>query len=227
MMSRVQNLLLFTVQVRSLATEKVVGTGIVVSRDGMIITCLHVLEMAGINPIEAGDKEVSVCFPKNRYRQMQVCKATVLAYFPDYDDDIVILKINNPPSLSPDQVAILGTAELSSGNPFRSYGFRQLGDSPSGYADGEIMGPVLPFLGKNALVDPIELRTRDIRPGMSGAAVLDIKRNLVIGLVAKRWNPGDKCTDDNIAWAVDNYVFTFHPVHLTVLEDEHERSNGQ
>jgi hypothetical protein len=38
--------------------------------------------------------------------------------------------------------------------------------------------------------------------------------NLVIGLVAQRWNPGDSSVDDSLAWAVDNYVFKLEPIHL-------------
>lgn len=218
MKARSQNLLDFTVQIISKTENRIVGTGIVVSEDGKVLTCLHVARMAGVEPKHnANATKISVSFPKNRYRERIVREAELDAHFPNYDDDIAILQLINPPPLSSQQIAILGTAEFSSGNSFRSYGFRQLGDSPSGYAIGEIMGSVLPFTNKNLLVDPIELRTRDIRPGMSGAGVLDIERNLVIGLVAQRWNPGEQSANDNVAWAVDNFILTFKPLKLARL----------
>ena len=65
-----------------------------------------------------------------------------------------------------------------------------------------------------------ELRTRDVLPGISGAAVLDTERNLVVGLIARRWNPGDKTAKDNIAWAVGAQVLTFDPFKLPLQEDD-------
>ena len=59
-----------------------------------------------------------------------------------------------------------------------------------------------------------------IAPGISGAAVLDTECKLVVGLVARRWNPGDKSANDNIPWAVDARVLTFDPFKLPLQEDD-------
>jgi hypothetical protein len=217
MNTQAQKLIDFTVQIRHTSTNVVVGTGVVASATGEIITCRHVAEMAGVDPLRATAQEVGIVFPRTRNREEKIYRARVIKCFVDFDDDVVVLQVTQPVTIAPAEIAILGTADLSEGNPFRSYGFRQLGTSPSGYAEGTIMGAVMPFEGLKLQVDPIELRTRDIRPGMSGAGVLDMRRNLVIGLVTQRWNPGDSSVDDNLAWAIDNYVFKFEPVHLEFL----------
>lgn len=204
--TELQRLIDFSVQIRHSTTHAVVGTGIVVSDVGEILTCRHVVTLAGIDPLQAEVMTVSILFPKTRTRSEYCDRAAVVKFFPDHDDDIVVLQLQNPPVLAPNEIAVLGTIQDSEGNPFRSYGFRQLGESPSGYATGEILGEVLPFDGKRLLVNPVELRSRDIRPGMSGAGVLDTERNLVVGLVARRWNPGESSVNDNIAWAVDPLV---------------------
>lgn len=219
MNTQAQKLIDFTVQIRHTTTNAVVGTGVVASAIGELITCRHVVEMAGVAPQRSTAQELGIVFPRTRSREVEkVCRAKVIKCFLDSDDDVVVLQVTQQLAIAPPEIAILGTAELSEGNPFRSYGFRQLGTSPSGYAEGTIMGSVMPFEGLNLQVDPIELRTRDIRPGMSGSGVLDMRRNLVIGLVAQRWNPGDSPMDDNLAWAVDNYVFKFEPVHLEFFD---------
>ena len=45
---RIQNLRDFTVQIRRLSDDAIVGTGIVVSMDGKVVTCAHVVEKAGV-----------------------------------------------------------------------------------------------------------------------------------------------------------------------------------
>ena len=47
---RLQNLRDFTVQIRHTTTDQTVGTGVVVSTDGKILTCAHVVLAAGVNP---------------------------------------------------------------------------------------------------------------------------------------------------------------------------------
>ena len=47
---RLQNLRDFTVQIRHPKTNRIVGTGFVVSSNGHIVTCGHVVIAAGVNP---------------------------------------------------------------------------------------------------------------------------------------------------------------------------------
>jgi len=62
---RLQNLRDFTVQIRRLSDDAIVGTGIAVSMDGQIVTCAHVGAAAlGVYPRQADGAEVGVYFPE-------------------------------------------------------------------------------------------------------------------------------------------------------------------
>ncbi len=80
------------------------------------------------------------------------------------------------------------------------------------------MGSVEPPEERALLVDPIQLKSADIDRGMSGSAVLDIKRNRVVGLVAERYYPKDLIKPD-LAYAVENLTLTFIPFQFQ-LRDE-------
>ncbi|HEX2080267.1 MAG TPA: serine protease [Longimicrobium sp.] len=213
----------FTVQVRHAGTGTIVGTGIVVSHDGLIATCAHVLEAAGLRPGDGTGGEVVIHFPQSGVPESaRARRATCAAYFPDHDDDIALLRlVDGPVPLARQQVAVLGTADGSEGNPFRTYGYAPLGDRLSRYVDGEIMGPIelAPSAGRRLQSELVELRTRDVRPGISGGAVLDERRNLVVGLATERWDPGKKSEDDNVAWATNARVLSFAPLGLTVQHE--------
>jgi hypothetical protein len=44
---RLQNLRDFTIQIRRLSDDAIVGTGIAVTMDGQVMTCAHVVHAAG------------------------------------------------------------------------------------------------------------------------------------------------------------------------------------
>ncbi|MCX9012911.1 MAG: hypothetical protein OIN66_17555 [Candidatus Methanoperedens sp.] len=122
--------------------------------------------------------------------------------------------------LLPEQIAVLGDAKLSEGNPFRSYGYRRLADYTAGLTDGKILGEVEPPEGRNVQSDPVQLKSGEINQGMSGAAVLDIneKRNLVVGIVSETWFPDNSTKDRDTAWAVNAKVLAFKPINLPVKD---------
>lgn len=214
---RLQSLNKFTVKIRHATLLTTLGTGFVVSDRGHIITCYHVIQEAtAILPVAKGT-EVNVFFPQLSNKEKKSWQAKVADFF--YDDDVVILQlIESPPVLSTEHIAILGNAELSQGNKFQSYGFRTLDKTTSGWARGEIMGAVEHCQRSHLKADPIELRTRDIRPGLSGAAVLDTDRNLVVGIICRRWNPADSSVNDDIGWAINAQVLALQPICLSVQD---------
>lgn len=208
---RTQNLRDFTVQIRN-DTDQVVGTGITVSTDGKIVTCAHVIEAAlGAHPRDATGANVGIYFPQARGGEEKKYTAKVDRCFSNHDDDMVLLQIvGNTSPLAPEQIAVLGMADQSEGNPFRTYGYSSIGDYPATRGDGTILGTVEPPVNRNLQVDPIQLKSRDIATGMSGAAVLDVTRNLVVGLVMERFYSSQAVQDD-IGYGVDSKVLTFDP----------------
>jgi len=244
---RLQNLRDCTVQIRHAETDAMVGTGIAVSMDGKIVTCAHVVAAAGVHPraggpipghweliwesiwgrkpdalADAGDAEVGVYFPQARGGEEKSRRARVAACFPQHDDDVVLLQLTDGPApLGPEQIAILGTADTSGGHGFRSYGYRRLEDYIAGWAHGKILGCVECPEGRILLTEPVELESQQINQGMSGAAVLDIDRNLVVGVVSEFWLPSDRSLRDrDTAWAVDARVLTFDPLNLPLRDED-------
>ena len=77
---RLQNLRDFTVQIRRVRDDTIVGTGIAVSTGGQVVTCAHVAQAAlGAHPREAGEAEVGVYFPQARGGEEKARRATVAA----------------------------------------------------------------------------------------------------------------------------------------------------
>ena len=215
---RLQKLLDFSVKILN-KNDKPVGSGIVVSTQGQILTCTHVLRAAGIEPRKAKTKTIGIYFPQVRSDEEKKRKAKVKTFLPKFEDDIVVLELTDGPSpLAPEQIAQLGTADGSEHHEFRSYGFSSIGSYLARYAEGKIMGPT-EVAETKLLAQPIELRTRDIRPGLSGAGVLDVKKNLIVGLVTQRWNPAGTSQDDELAWATDTVVLTFSPFDFDLQKE--------
>ncbi|MBI5955180.1 MAG: tetratricopeptide repeat protein [Chloroflexi bacterium] len=208
---RLQNLRDFTVQIRNDA-DQIVGTGIAVSMDGKVVTCAHVVEAAlGAHPREVNGAEVGIYFPQVRGGEEKKRRAKVDCCFREHDDDMVLLQlIEGSSPLAPEQIAVLGMADQSEGNPFRTYGYSSIGNYPAARGDGIILGTVEPPLDRKLQADPVQLKSRDIASGMSGAAVLDVTRNLVVGLVAERFYP-ENAVQDDIGYGVDSKVLTFDP----------------
>lgn len=239
---RLQNLREFTVQVRHGTTHQITGTGIVVSERGLILTCAHVVLAAGVNPrsgssipsvwklllgstlkTDASLGEVEVYFPQARKDDLKTRRARVAQSFRDSDDDLVLLELigEGPAPILPDHVARLGNADDSLDHEFISYGFRRLGDYSAGRASGKILGGVQTPEGLRVLADPIQLQSSQINRGMSGAPVLDVVRNLVVGIVSETWFPDETTKDRDTAWAINVSVASHPPIELS-LQDHPE-----
>ena len=216
---RLQVLRDFTVQIRTSSMDRIVGTGIVVSTDGTIITCAHVVREAGVEPRTAGDATVGVFLAQMPDADLKARQATVLACFTDYDDDVVVLRlVDGGAGLTSQHVAVLGSAASSANHEFRSYGYPDLQQFIAGIANGRILGDVEAPLGKRLRTDPIQLASSQVAGGMSGAGVLDLERNLVVGIVAQTWNPNESTKHRDTAWAVDARVLAFDPLDLPLSD---------
>ena len=207
---RLQNLRDFTVQIRNDA-DQIVGTGIAVSMDGRIVTCRHVVESALRHKTIEG-AEVGVYFQFAKAGEKKDRRALVEKFFPQNDEDIVLLQLKDGASpLAPEQLPKLGDARDSAGNPFKSFGYRSLSNYQGLPANGEIVDYAAKPQDMRLLCDPVMLDSKHIDHGMSGAAVLDADRNLIVGIIAQTYESAERQKDRDTSFAVDNQVLTFSP----------------
>jgi tetratricopeptide (TPR) repeat protein len=217
---RLQNLRDFTVQIRVAGTATVVGTGIVVSSDGKIVTCAEVVESAlGRHPGQAGQAEVDVYFPQLFNNGAKVERAKVAACLSQYDDNIVLLQLNSHEApLTQEQLPVLGNAELSKGNPFETYGYIPGTGCHAIYANGSILSIVEPPPTKMLLTAPVQLHTDHVEQEIHGAAVLDKRRNLIVGIISRQYLPKSEGTEHSSMYAVNTKVLAFDPFNLAVQD---------
>jgi tetratricopeptide (TPR) repeat protein len=216
---RIQNPREFTLQIhRSVSDGEIVGTGFVVSENGLAVTCVHVVKAAAGSVYQG--VEIGAYFAPSRQKWL----ARVIGCFEDCDDDVVLLQLGdeNDPFFLPDkmQPARLDGADASTGNRFRSYGYRPLEKYSGGLAEGKILGDVEPPNGCVLQLDPIQLESSQINSGMSGAAVLDLERDRVVGIISETWFPDETGKDRDTAWAVNARVLTFPPIALSMSNED-------
>jgi WD40 repeat protein len=151
-----------------------VGTGFVVTNEGLIATCAHVVEFAGIRP----GGTVHLAFHASREER----EATVE---PEWwrdpkAGDVAILRLKGTLSEGVRPLP-LGSSEHSSGHPFQSRGYRKAEIFREGLgAKGEIQDITTDSNGQPSL----QLWTDQIDDGMSGAPLWDLKARRVVGMVS-------------------------------------------
>ncbi|MGW5422693.1 trypsin-like peptidase domain-containing protein [Streptomyces sp. NPDC003943] len=211
----------FTVQIRDPDGERVLGTGVVISRTGLVATCAHVIRAGGVEPQPRRDAQVRVYFPASSRdaAPAELRTAWVAASFADSDDDLVCLQVDGALPLPAHRVAVLGAASDSQDHAFRSYGYRQLEGYLGAWARGLILGEVDPPNGRRLLLDPIQLESSHIDAGMSGAPVLDVDRNLVIGVVSETWIAELAAKDRDTAWAVNASLLDHSPLRVDLRSE--------
>jgi tetratricopeptide (TPR) repeat protein len=238
----------FTVKICNRVTKDVVGTGIAISRDGKVITCGHVVHAAGVNILtgleiqslpaliwegivkllrkevqtsKAQKGEVLVYLPG----VSQERRAHLIASFPDHHDDIVMLQlIDGTIPLEDEQFPVLGSAKESQRDAkFITYGYRRLAKYQGLAGGGEIVSAIERPAEYNLHAEPIQLRSKEIDRGMSGAAVLDLNRNLVVGVISetadlqKPWRKVN-FADRDTSIAVDAIVLELSPFNLSIAD---------
>ena len=114
--------------------------------------------------------------------------------------------------------AYLGTAKDSADNRFKSFGYRRLADYQGLPAEGRIIDFAECPEDRNLQADPVMLNSQHIDSGMSGGAVLDIERNLVVGVIAETWDSAGNLKDRDTSFAVDSLVLTFNPMCLSAQD---------
>ncbi|MFF4233588.1 tetratricopeptide repeat protein [Streptomyces sp. NPDC001820] len=208
---------LITVRVALPGTGATLGTGVAIARQGLIVTCRHVLEAGGLDARAHPAPEVDVHFPAVDHWKALTHRARVVAFCADSDDDIVCLRTEG--LIPAGRVAVLGDAAASAWNEFIGYGYRRLGKYQGLLAQGMIMGEIEAPEGHSLLKEPVQLRSSDIAEGMSGSPVLDRTRNLVVGMVSEKWGSAGNAEDRDTAWAVNAHLVSFPPFSLVVRAD--------
>jgi hypothetical protein len=235
--SEIQNLKFITARIHHIDTDEIVGSGIVLSKNGLIATCMHVVRDSGVDPRtgkpfpntfemirssfskrgnyseENTKAEITIYFQWARNPEERKQKAITVCCFDKYDDDIVILKLNSgclPEGIQPAEIDI-GKYSINRfpKHEFKSLGYRSFGEQIGIEAWGIIVG----IAGKapNCQLDAILLQSQNINNGMSGAAVLDANRNKVIGLISAK---SERVTgpDRDTGLAVDAAVLQLSPI---------------
>jgi tetratricopeptide (TPR) repeat protein len=236
---QIQNLRNFTVQIRhARKTEAIVGTGFIISPDGLIVTCAHVIAAAGINPRqgkripkywdlilqnffnsadELADRTtgLTVYCPQAKKIQQRPQKAILVACPQDWDDDVVLLKLladKLPEGVNP---AKISTAQNSEGHHFRSFGYCSIGDYNAMPAEGKIIG-FAECQGRKLRCDPLRLDSKHIENGMSGAAVLDTDFDRVVGIISETYDSGRELTNRDTSFALSTDVLVFDPFLISL-----------
>jgi S1-C subfamily serine protease len=215
---RVQDVRRYAVQIRAAGSNDTQATGVIVSTRGDIVTCHHVVEELAGSPPQPDQVVADVVLPPDSGGEREFSCTFVAG---TAEADLAVIRIRDMPEngLPAGSVASIGAAGDCSFHPFVSYGFRTLDNQVGGYAKGDIFGPVMDAGVPELSHPPLQLESAQISPGMSGSPVLDMERNLVVGLITNTWFPDESTKDRDTAWATDL-------ANLEVLQTDIELATG-
>ena len=149
----------------------IAGTGFIVSDEGLIATCTHVLESA----VVGREDKVTVHFQARDHD----CIAHVIGkwWCSSDKEDMAILQLEGD---LPEGVRSLklGSSGGTSGHKVRTFGFPDVGKVEGVWGQGDVIGKVT-----ERDYSWIQLRSSEITAGFSGAPVWDESKQRVIGMV--------------------------------------------
>lgn len=166
----------FTVAILDNANREPVGTGFIVA-EKLIVTAYHVL--VGALRLPSGTVLSSETRVRVRFPFAHIEKDAVVTEYTSIDADIAILRVAELPGSH--GIAVLGSSTDCAGDRFVSVGYRAI----SGGAVGTIAPPELE--PTRAPYPRLVLRSDQIDKGMSGAPVLDLDQDRVVGMVVSTW----------------------------------------
>jgi hypothetical protein len=166
--------------VRILASDNyddTAGTGFVVTSDGLIVTCAHVVKSAKAEP---GDT-VFLVFYKTQEKQKAIVDEKY--WRDDKAEDIAILRLKELPNGEeglPEGVKALplGSSFHSHGHTFSTFGFPKDNPIRGMGGRGEV---VVSNLEGN--IPALQLKSGEVDKGFSGAPIWDDASQVVIGMV--------------------------------------------
>lgn len=181
----------FTAEIFTPDGKKSLGAGFLISEDGLVATAFHVVE-----PFYNHGQPVLLRFDKAT-SEVKAAPARYVTRPGRAADDLILLQADldvlelRPP-------APLAAADDTSDANFRAYGFAEFGAAGAFLLNGRLLGTVRHGDSDNA-ADLVQMECRLAEKGMSGAAVWDLTREAVVGLITSR----PKKADLLIAHAVD------------------------
>jgi WD40 repeat protein len=164
------------------------GTGFVVTADGLIATCAHVVwsEDDRKKRLPRPDHVGVVLHATGEERQTQV--VSEWWRHPDAED-VAILRLEGdlPKGVMP---LPLGSSRGYKGHEIETFGYSRVGPYEESHARGTILGPLQHPGGWEML----EFSSEQIAPGMSGAPVFDVVTRRVVGMVEAFpiWRDGEQ-----------------------------------
>ncbi|WP_037880778.1 trypsin-like peptidase domain-containing protein [Streptomyces sp. NRRL S-378] len=170
---------------------KVAGAGFLVA-DGLLVTCAHVVELAGGGP----GTQVQLCFPHLEGAPRVDGLVLTALWRASEDEDVAVVRLSStPPGLKP---LPLGSAAGCSGHRVRSYGFPAQAPQTGHLGFGEA-GDLLPPSPQRGI--HLQLTdANDLTTGFSGAPVLDQVTGLVIGMLTEITAPDGHRRGQGIAY---------------------------
>jgi hypothetical protein len=153
------------------------GAGFVLSNDGLIATCAHVIESAGAGP---GDL-VDLFFHGTEGQAAAMVEPD--GWRAPEQEDIAILRLKGslPENVEP---LPLGHSKETANHNFETFGFPDANP-----VDGLLGGGLI--LGQTRLngVWVLQLRSQEVTGGFSGAPVFDLDRQQIVGMITATAEP--------------------------------------
>ena len=154
------------------ATGKILGTGFLLTADGRVATCYHVVEH---------QEEICIAFPGE-----EPSPARLIVTDSVHDVAILQVKSDLPPEAKPSS---LGPSSVADGLLFYSRGYRPLGGLEGIPAEGKVLGTVSEVPGCPKVHHmPLVLQSQHVRGGMSGAPVYVPNLDRVVGMITAYWD---------------------------------------
>jgi WD40 repeat protein len=149
------------------------GTGFVLDKDGLIATCAHVIWSDGES--RPRPEKVSLVF----HTSGETRRASVVGdwWRTSQAEDVAILRLDGP--LPQECVALLpGTSQGTSEHPFDTFGFPRSNPKDGIWGTGQILRAT-----SLQNIPVLQLSSKEVTPGFSGAPVVDRLTGRVVGMV--------------------------------------------